>query len=164
MLSSGLNLLLHRFRAVLNFKPCAPLWVCFRSALIERLFLFPLVRSARVIWSRTWMRQSRPLLRREAGIVVAPFEDPIEIDSIIQWPDGVKMQLYWHFTPSTSPPLETIPENRVYLSKDGAETFVRDFVAFSAGTVTADDKQADAGEIGRARETYRRITITSRFV
>ncbi len=38
---------------------------------------------------------------RQAGadIVVAPFRDPIGIDAIMQWPGGVNMQLYWHFTP-----------------------------------------------------------------
>ena len=98
-----------------------------------------------------------------AEVVVAPYKDPIGIDAVIQWPGGVKMQLYWHFKQSTSPPLETIPENRVYVSPDRADEFVRDFVAFSAGTVVSDDKQADAGEIGRAGQTYRRIRITSLF-
>jgi predicted enzyme related to lactoylglutathione lyase len=98
-----------------------------------------------------------------AEVIVEPFKDPIGIDSVIQWPGGVKMQLYWHFKPSTSPPLETIPDNRVYVSADQADNFVRDFVAFAQGKVTADDKQADAGEIGRPGETYRRIRITSLF-
>jgi hypothetical protein len=73
------------------------------------------------------------------------------------------MQLYWHFKQSTGPPLETVPENRVYVSPDMADEFVRDFIAFSSGTVVSDDKQADAGEIGRAGETYRRIRVTSLF-
>jgi predicted enzyme related to lactoylglutathione lyase len=98
-----------------------------------------------------------------AEVIVAPFKDPIGIDAVIQWPGGVKMQLYWHFKPSTSPPLETIPENRVYVSQDEADNFVRSFVAFAGGSVVSDDKQADAGEIGRAGETYRRIRITSLF-
>jgi predicted enzyme related to lactoylglutathione lyase len=102
---------------------------------------------------------------RSAGaeVIVEPFKDPIGIDSVIQWPGGVKMQLYWHFKPSTSPPLETIPDNRVYVSADQADNFVRDFVRFAQGKVVADDKQADAGEIGRPGETYRRIRITSLF-
>src|SRR5271167_2470063 len=39
---------------------------------------------------------------RSAGaeVIVEPFKDPIGIDAVIQWPGGVKMQLYWHFTPS----------------------------------------------------------------
>jgi predicted enzyme related to lactoylglutathione lyase len=102
---------------------------------------------------------------RSAGaeVIVAPFKDPIGIDAIIQWPGGVKMQLYWHFKSSTNPPLQTIPDNRVYLSPDRADEFVRDFIAFSGGKVVSDDGHADAGEIGRSGETYRRIRITSLF-
>jgi predicted enzyme related to lactoylglutathione lyase len=102
---------------------------------------------------------------REAGadVIVEPFKDPIGIDAIIQWPGGVKMQLYWHFKPSTRPPLETVPDNRVYVSRDEADHFVSSFVRFSQGKVVADDRRADAGEIGRAGETYRRIRITSLF-
>jgi predicted enzyme related to lactoylglutathione lyase len=98
-----------------------------------------------------------------AEVIVEPFKDPIGMDAIIQWPGGVKMQLYWHFKPSTSPALETIPDNRVYVSPDQADNFIRSFVGFAQGTVVADDKHADAGEIGRAGETYRRIRITSLF-
>jgi predicted enzyme related to lactoylglutathione lyase len=102
---------------------------------------------------------------RDAGaeVIVEPFKDPIGMDAVLQWPGGVKMQLYWHFTPSTNPPLETVPENRVYISRDQADNFVRCFVRFSQGKVVADDRHADGGEIGRAAETYRRIQITSLF-
>ena len=98
-----------------------------------------------------------------AEVIVAPFRDPIGIDSIIQWPGGVKMQLYWHFKASTNPPLETVPENRVYVSPDRADDFVGGFVAFAGGRVVDDDRQEDAGEIGRPGERYRRIRITSLF-
>jgi hypothetical protein len=98
-----------------------------------------------------------------AEVIVDPFKDPIGIDAVIQWPGGVKMQLYWHFKPSTNPPLETIPDNRVYISRDRADNFVKAFVRFSQGNIAADDKNADAGEIGRAGETYRRIRIVSQF-
>jgi predicted enzyme related to lactoylglutathione lyase len=102
---------------------------------------------------------------RSAGaeIIVEPFKDPIGIDAVIQWPGGVKMQLYWHFTPPSYAPLETIPDNRVYVSRDEAGNFVRDFVAFAHGKVVSDDREADAGEIGRPTETYRRIRISSQF-
>jgi predicted enzyme related to lactoylglutathione lyase len=102
---------------------------------------------------------------RSAGaeVIVEPFQDPIGRDAVIQWPGGVKMQLYWHTTPPHSPPLETVPDNRVYLSLDRADEFVKDFVRFAHGKVIADDRNADAGEIGRAGETYRRIRITSLF-
>jgi hypothetical protein len=98
-----------------------------------------------------------------AEVIVEPFKDAIGIDAVIQWPGDVKMQLFWHFTPPRNPPLETIPDNRVYVSRDQADNFVRGFVAFAHGQVVADDKHADAGEIGRPGETYRRIRITSLF-
>ena len=98
-----------------------------------------------------------------AEVIVEPFKDPIGIDAVIQWPGGVKMQLYWHFTPPKYPPLETIPDNRLYVSRDRADEFVNDFLRFSRGKLLSDDKAADAGEIGRARETYRRIRIASAF-
>ncbi len=98
-----------------------------------------------------------------AEVIVEPFKDPIGIDAIVQWPGGVKMQLYWHFTAPKYAPLETIPENRVYISRDEADNFVHDFVRFSRGKVVSDNNHADAGEIGRVGETYRRIRITSKF-
>jgi hypothetical protein len=98
-----------------------------------------------------------------AEVIVAPFKDPIGIDAIIQWPGGVKMQLYWHFTKSVNSPLETIPENRVYLSPETADSFVHSWIAFSGGSVVTDDRHADAGEIGRPGETFRRFRITSLF-
>ncbi len=98
-----------------------------------------------------------------AEVIVAPFKDPIGLDAVIRWPGGVKMQLYWHFTPPEYGALETIPDNRVYVSPDAADIFILDFVRFSLGKVVADDKHADAGEIGRAGETYRRIRISSAF-
>ncbi len=98
-----------------------------------------------------------------AEVIVAPFKDPIGIDVILQWPGGVKMQLYSHYKFTASPPLETVPDNRVYLSPDTADSFVRSFVEFSGGTVLSDDRRADAGEIGRPQETYRCIRIRSPF-
>lgn len=98
-----------------------------------------------------------------AEVIVEPFKDPVGIDAVIEWPGGVKMQLYWHFTPPKYAPLETIPDNRVYVSGDQADNFVNGFVLFSHGKVVADDKRADAGEIGRAGETYRCIRIESPF-
>jgi len=98
-----------------------------------------------------------------AEVIVEPFKDPIGRDAVIQWPGGVKMQLYWHFTAPKYAPLETIPDNRVYVSRDVADKFVAAFVQFAHGKVLADDAHADAGEIGRAGETYRRIRISSGF-
>ncbi|MGD0401823.1 MAG: glyoxalase [Candidatus Acidiferrales bacterium] len=98
-----------------------------------------------------------------AEVIVEPFKDPIGVDAVIQWPGGLKMQLYWHFTPPKYGPLESVPDNRVYVSADQADNFVNGFVRFSQGKVVADDKRADAGEIGRAGETYRRVRIESLF-
>src|SRR5882762_6981740 len=47
-----------------------------------------------------------------ADVLVAPFNDPIGRDAIIQWPGGVNTQLYWHTTAPSYAPLQTIPENR----------------------------------------------------
>ena len=98
-----------------------------------------------------------------ADVLVSSFNDPIGRDVIIQWPGGVNMQFYWHTTPSSSAPLQTIPENRVYVSADRVDAFTRSFLAFSLGKVTSDDANAPGLEIGRATDTYRRIRIESNF-
>src|SRR6266478_707701 len=98
-----------------------------------------------------------------ADVIVAPFNDPIGRDAIVQWPGGVNMQLYWHTTPPNYVKLQTIPENRVYVSPDRADAFIRSFVALSSGTVTRDDPKAPGVEIGRPGDTYRRIRIASTF-
>jgi hypothetical protein len=98
-----------------------------------------------------------------ADVFVAPFNDPIGRDAIIQWPGGVNTQLYWHTTASSYSPLQTVPENRVYVSPDRVEAFVRSFLAFSHGSVVSDEAQAPGIEIGRPAETYRRVRIESKF-
>jgi predicted enzyme related to lactoylglutathione lyase len=98
-----------------------------------------------------------------ADVTVAIFPDPIGRDAIIEWPGGVYVQLYWHTTPPNYAALATIPENRVYVSRGRADTFVKDFVAFSHGEVVSDDRRAPGVEIGRPKETFRRIHIESKF-
>jgi hypothetical protein len=98
-----------------------------------------------------------------ADVLVAPFDDPIGRDAIIQWPGGVDTQLYWHTIPPAYPPLQTVPENRVYVSPDAAEAFVHSFLQFSLGWVVSDDPRAPGVEIGRPDEIYRRIRIESTF-
>lgn len=98
-----------------------------------------------------------------ADIIVAPFPDPIGRDTIIEWPGGVHMQLYWHTTAPNYAKLQTVPENRVYLSPGRADEFIRDFVAFSRGKVVSDDAHAPGIEIGRPNDTYRRVRIESGF-
>jgi predicted enzyme related to lactoylglutathione lyase len=98
-----------------------------------------------------------------ADVLVTPFNDPIGRDAIIQWPGGVNTQLYWHTTTPSYKALQTIPENRVYVSADRAGAFVDSFLAFSHGNVIADDAHAPGVEIGRPSDTYRRIRIQSNF-
>jgi predicted enzyme related to lactoylglutathione lyase len=100
---------------------------------------------------------------RGAAVTVAPFDDPIGRDAIVQWPGGVNMQLYWHTTAPSYAELQTIPENRVYVSPDRADTFIRSFVAFSRGTVVGDDPKAPGIEIGRPGDSYRRVRLASTF-
>jgi predicted enzyme related to lactoylglutathione lyase len=98
-----------------------------------------------------------------ADVLVAAFNDPIGRDAIIQWPGGVNTQLYWHTTAPSYAPLQTIPENRIYVSPDRVDAFLRSFVAFSHGTVVSDEPRAPGVEIGRPAETYRRVRIESKF-
>lgn len=98
-----------------------------------------------------------------ADVLVSPFDDPIGKDAVIQWPGGVNMQLYWHTTPPSYPALQTVPENRVYVSPERAAAFVRSFLAFSHGKLVSDNSRAPGVEIGRPSDTYRRIRISSVF-
>jgi len=98
-----------------------------------------------------------------ADVVVSTFPDVAGRDAIIEWPGGVHMQLYWHTKAPNYAPLQTVPENRVYVSQQRAERFVRGFVEFSRGKVVSDDSRAPGVEIGRPGETYRRIRIESNF-
>jgi hypothetical protein len=98
-----------------------------------------------------------------AGIAVAEFPDAIGRDAVVQWPGGVKMQLYWHTVAPHYATLATIPENRVYVAPEDADAFVRAFISFSAGHKGADDKAAPGAEIGRRGSVFRRIEIESGF-
>jgi hypothetical protein len=98
-----------------------------------------------------------------ADVLVTPFNDPIGKDAIIQWPGGVNTQLYWHNTAPSYPALQTVPENRVYVSQDRVDAFTRSFLAFSHGSLVSDEANAPGVEIGWPGETYRRIRISSKF-
>lgn len=98
-----------------------------------------------------------------ADVIVEPFPDPIGRDVVVQWPGGVDMQLYWHSTKPTYAALQTVPENRVYVSRDRATAFVDAFVRFAHGRVTSDDPRAPGAEIGRPGEGYRRVRVESSF-
>jgi hypothetical protein len=97
------------------------------------------------------------------NVLVSPFNDPIGRDAIIQWPGGVNTQLYWHTRAPSYAPLQTAPENRVYISPDRIDSFLGSYLAFSYGTVVSDDPRAPGVEIGRPTETYRRVRIESKF-
>ncbi|MCH2052522.1 VOC family protein [Acinetobacter pittii] len=98
-----------------------------------------------------------------ADVIVETFPDPIGRDAVIQWPGGVNMQLYWHTNKPSYNKLETVPENRIYISKQSADSFVKKFVNFSHGKVVSDTPKAAGVEIGRPNETYRRIRVESDF-
>jgi predicted enzyme related to lactoylglutathione lyase len=98
-----------------------------------------------------------------AAVIVAAFPDPIGRDVVIQWPGGVNMQLYWHTVPPSYPQLQTVPENRIYLSPENADEFVRRFMRFSRGKVLSDVKRAPGIDIGRPGDTYRQIRMETPF-
>ena len=102
---------------------------------------------------------------RQAGasVVVEPFKDPIGMDAVIEWPGGVMMQLYWHFTAPSYEPLMFVPENRIYIARDRIDNFVHAFLHFSRGSLISDAWHADGAEIGRPGSEYRRIRIESKF-
>lgn len=102
-------------------------------------------------------------LKAGATRLVTTFPDPIGRDVVVQWPGGVNMQFYWHTAKPNYAPLATIPENRVYLTPDAADRFVRSWLAYSAGKVTADERAAPGAEIGQPGKTYRRIRLTSGY-
>lgn len=96
-------------------------------------------------------------------VLVTPFNDPIGRDAIVQFPGGINTQLYWHTIVPSYASLQTIPENRIYVSSDRAEAFIRSFLAFSHGNIVSDEAHAAGVEIGRPNDTYRRIRIESKF-
>jgi hypothetical protein len=98
-----------------------------------------------------------------ASVIVEPFKDPIGMDAIVEWPGGVKMQLYWHFVTPSYGPLTSIPENRVYLSSDRIDNFTHAFIHFSRGQVVSDDWHANGAELGIPGQAYRRIRVESKF-
>ena len=98
-----------------------------------------------------------------AARLIATFPDPIGRDVVVQWPGGVNMQLYWHTTKPSYPALATVPENRIYLTADSADTFVKSWTRFAHAKVVADDKAAPGVEIGQPGTTYRRIRLTSGY-
>ncbi len=105
----------------------------------------------------------RSARRHGADVIVATFADPIGRDAIVEWPGGLHMQLYWHTAAPRYSALQTIPENRVYVSAGRADAFIRGFVAFSNGRIVSDDPHAPGIEIGAPDSTYRSVQLESAF-
>jgi hypothetical protein len=101
--------------------------------------------------------------RSGASLVVSPWDDPIGKDTIVQFPGGVDMQLYWHTKAPSYAPLATVPDSRVYLEPQAAAAFIRDYLAFSQGRVTLDDRHANGAQIGLPGTTFREVLIDSTF-
>lgn len=102
-------------------------------------------------------------MRHGAIRLITSFPDPIGRDVVVQWAGGVNMQLYWHTTKPSYPALGTVPENRIYLTADAADQFVKQWRDFAHATVISDDKAAPGAEIGQTGKTYRRIRMTSGY-
>jgi predicted enzyme related to lactoylglutathione lyase len=98
-----------------------------------------------------------------ADVIVDTFPDPIGRDAIVSWPGDVHMQLYWHKQAPDYDALQTVPENRVYVSRARADALVRAFNQFAHGKVLSDVRNAPGVEIGRPDDTYRRIRVESGF-
>jgi predicted enzyme related to lactoylglutathione lyase len=98
-----------------------------------------------------------------AEVVVTPFPDSIGVDAVMRFPGGVMTQIYWHTTAPSYAPFVRVPENRVYVSPDAADAFLRSFLAFSGGRVVSDQLAASGDEIGRPGATFRRIQVESTF-
>lgn len=95
--------------------------------------------------------------------LITTFPDPIGRDAVVQWPGGVSMQIYWHTAKPNYPALATVPENRVYLTADAADAFVKSWTGFAHGRIVSDDKAADGAEIGQPGKTYRRIRLSAGY-
>jgi len=102
-------------------------------------------------------------VKHGATRTIMTFPDPIGRDAVVQWPGGVGMQIYWHTAKPHYPALATVPENRVYLTPDAADAFVKSWTGFAHGTVVADDKTANGGDISRPGTHYRRIRVASGY-
>lgn len=105
---------------------------------------------------------TRAALEAGADVLVAPFDDPIGKDVVIQWAGGINMQLYWHTKAPSYPALQSVPENRVYISRYAADRFIAQFSRFAHAKLVA-DSLVDGGEIGRHGDQIRRVELASGF-
>jgi predicted enzyme related to lactoylglutathione lyase len=98
-----------------------------------------------------------------ADVIVHDFPDPIGRDAVVQWPGGVNMQLYWHSKAPSYAPFQTMPENRVYVSEQRADAFIKGFTGFAHGKIVADEKHLDGAVVGEPGKAIRRVSIESEF-
>lgn len=103
----------------------------------------------------------RKALRSGASVVVSKFSDPIGSDAIVRWPGGSVTQFYKTDMPSMSPPLQNVPEQRVYVSADSADAYIRGYLNFTDGRVAKVFPFADGADIGQPGNRYRRVHLTS---
>jgi hypothetical protein len=101
---------------------------------------------------------------RKAGAVrmLETFPDPIGRDVVVQWAGGVNMQLYWHTTKPNYAPLGTVPENRVYLTADAADSFIAQWTRFAHARKVSDARVSGA-VIGRPDATIRQVRMESGY-
>jgi len=102
-------------------------------------------------------------VKHGASRLLTTFPDPIGRDVVVQWPGGVNMQLYWHTTKPHYTPLATVPENRIYLTPDSVNAFLKSWSGYAHARVISDDKAAPGAEIGQPGKTYRRVRLTSGY-
>jgi hypothetical protein len=95
--------------------------------------------------------------------LITTFPDPIGRDAVVQWPGGVNMQLYWHTQKPNYTPLTTIPENRIYVTADAADAFLKSWSGYAHAKVVEDTRTADGAAIGEPGKTYRRVRLTSGY-
>lgn len=98
-----------------------------------------------------------------ADVIVHDFPDPIGRDAVVQWPGGVNLQLYWHTKVPDYAAFQTIPENRVYVSPERGDAFIKSFAGFAHGKVVADDRHASGEQVGQPGKTFRRVSLASDF-
>lgn len=100
-----------------------------------------------------------------AHVLVAPFDDPLGRDAVIQFPAGAAVQL-WHLfelPPNLYPPLTTKPDLRMYVPESTMDQFLASYLAFTQGEKVSDDATADGAQIGLAGKTYHRVLATSDY-
>jgi hypothetical protein len=94
---------------------------------------------------------------------ITTFPDPIGRDVVVQWAGGVNMQFYWHTAKPNYPALGTVPENRIYLTADVADRFIKEWTGFAHGKILSDDRAAKGEEIGQPGKSIRRVAIDSGY-